>query len=157
MKVGREICIRSEFLRNIRTNLRKLFYAALRDCYDSLLDRCYAQSSFGNTEGMKKLEKTRRSIYKLLFVSICRCFDCNSFEKDAVFFSEEVYYPMYYPPIDIKIKKPRAYWLCPECYQKRIEILEQWLRDGYYYFHQSGETATLEQLGLEKLEDYKAW
>lgn len=153
MKTGRVIRVRSEFLRNIRTNLRKFFYKVLEDRYDYLLDQCYAQSSFENIEGMKNLEKARRSIYELLYISICRCHDCNSFEKDAVFFSEEVFYPLYYPPVDVNTRMPNTYWLCPDCYQVHIKKLEEWKKDGYYIF-QDGVVATLEQLGLEKLEDY---
>jgi len=155
MKTGRVICVKSEFLRSIRSNLRKFFYKVLEDHrYDYLLDQAELQSSVGNIESMKKLEKERRSICELLDISICRCFDFYSFEKDAVFFSEGVFYPMYYPPVNAKTMKPRTYWLCPECYQRRVEKLDLWLKEGYYYFHQEGVTATLEQLGLEKLEDY---
>ena len=154
MKTGRVICVKSEFLRNIRTNLRKLFYKALEDQFDRVMDQCYAQSSFENWLGVQKLNEKVNNIYELLYISICRCHDCNSFEKDAVFFSEEVFYPLYYPPVDAKTMKPETYWLCPDCYQVHIKKLEEWKKDGYYIFHQDGTVATPEQLGLENLEDY---
>jgi len=62
---------------------------------------------------------------------------------------------MYYPPVDVTTKKPRVYWLCPECYQWRIKKLDKWLREGYYFFHQIGTTATLEQLGFKSFDEYQ--
>ncbi|UCC21100.1 MAG: hypothetical protein JSV62_07440 [Promethearchaeota archaeon] len=61
---------------------------------------------------------------------------------------------MYYPPVDVEKENPRFYWLCPECYKLRIEKLEWWMKEGYYYFRDIGTTATLEQLGFKDLDEY---
>jgi len=63
---------------------------------------------------------------------------------------------MYYPPVDATTRKPRVYWLCPDCYQRRMKKLEQWLKEGYYFFHEIGTTATLEQLGYKSFNDYQS-
>jgi len=38
-----------------------------------------------------------------------------------------------------------------------IEYFEDCKSKKYYYFHQCGTFASLEELGLKKLEDYEAW
>jgi len=154
MKTGRRITLKSDSLRKIRTNLRKFFYGALGDYHDKLMDQWYMQNNSGNIEGANRLEKSINSSYDLLYTSICKCHDCGSFEKDAVFFSEKVYYPMYYPPIDSAIERPRIWWLCPECYQQRMKKLDRLLKEGYYYFRDIGTTATLEQLGYRTFDEY---
>ncbi len=157
MKVGRRIRIKSEPLRKIRTNLRTLFYTALGNQFDKSMDQAELQSSVGNQLGAQRLNDKLTINYHLSFVSICRCYHCNSFEKDAVFFSEEIYYPMYYPPVSVKERLPETYWLCPECYEMEMSYFKKCKNKKYYYFHQCGTFASLKELGLKKLEDYKAW
>ena len=123
MKTGRRIHLKSESLRKIRTNLRKLFYTTLGG-------------------------------QALIQVSICRCYRCGSFEKDAVFWSQEMYYPMYYPPVNVKETPPKTFWLCPECYEKEMDSFNYYQDKKYYFFHQDGTFASLEELGIDKLEDY---
>ncbi|KKN63775.1 hypothetical protein LCGC14_0498140 [marine sediment metagenome] len=118
------------------------------------MDQAELQSSVGNWSGVQKLNERMNRISTVLDYSICRCFDCNSFEKDRVFFNEEVYYFMHYPPVSASVREPRTWWLCPECYQNRMEILELYKKEKYYYYHKTGMTATLDQIGLKKLKDY---
>jgi hypothetical protein len=154
MITGRAIRIKSEPLRKIRTNLRKLFYTALGDQYDHLMDQAELQSSVGNQSGGQRLHDKSQSIYDLLFVSICRCHRCNSFEKDAVFWSEEIYYPMYHPPVSVEEKPPKTYWLCPECYEISMSDFKHHKNNEYYYFHKVATFASLKELGFKTLEEY---
>lgn len=154
MKVGRRIRVKSESLIRVRTNLRRLFYAALGGQFDQSMDQAELQSSLGNQLGAQRLDKRLTFTYNLLYVSICRCYRCGSFEKDAVFFSEEIYYPMFYPPVDVRKRPPETYWLCPECYEEEMDDFNYYKDKKYYFFHQDGTFASLEELGIDKLEDY---
>ncbi|KKN44674.1 hypothetical protein LCGC14_0690840 [marine sediment metagenome] len=141
MKGGRRIRVKSEALRKIRTNLRRLFYTALGSQSYRPMDLAELQSPLGNQSP------------KVHF-SICSCYRCGSFEKDAVFFSREIYIPMYYPPVDVKTWLPETYWLCPECYKREMDDFNYYKDKKYYFFHKDGTFASLEELGIEKLEDY---
>ncbi len=153
MKTGRRIRVKSEPLRKIRTNLRKLFYAALGGQFDGTMDQAELQSSVGNQLGAQRLDTKLVFAYNLLYVSICRCYRCGSFEKDAVFWSEEMYYPLYHPPVDIKKTPPKTFWLCPDCYEQELSNLKHH-KDNNYYFFQDGTFASLKELGFKTFEEY---
>jgi len=154
MNGGRRIRVKSEHLRKIRTNLRKLFYAALGGQFDRSMDQAELQTSLGNKLGAQRIDKKLAFVYNLLYVTICRCYRCGSFEKDAVFFSEVIYYPMYYPPVDAKKMPPRTYWVCPGCYETEMDNFNYYKDNKYYFFHKDGTFASLKDLGINKLEDY---
>ena len=155
MRAGKTIIIKSKTFKRIRINFRKFFYTILEEQWHHLMDQAELQRSVGNYLGVQKLQLKMDKVNTLLDRSICKCYDCNSFEKDRVFFSEESYYFMFYPPVDPEVMKPRTWWLCPECYEKRMEILKMYRKEKYYYFHEWALTTTLAQAGLESLEDYE--
>ena len=157
MKHGRVIRIKSESLRKIRTNFRKLFLAAIDDQFNRLIDQGYLQTSMNNYIGVQKINQKIHAYHDLSYFSICRCPDCKSSEKDAVFWSDEVNYPFYYPPLSEseKAERRKTYWLCPNCYEERMKRIEENKKDKVYIFHEHNFCASLKELGIDKVEDIK--
>ncbi|KKL65216.1 hypothetical protein LCGC14_2157180 [marine sediment metagenome] len=157
MKHGRVIRIRTLSLRKIRTNLRKLFLAAIDDNYNSLVDQGYLQSSEENYLGVERIDKKIRSTFDTAYFSICKCCDCKSVEKDAVFWNNEINYQFWYPPLseaEIAEKNTLSFWICPECYKERMERIEKNIEEKIYSFHQHYFVASLAELGIDKVEDF---
>lgn len=157
MRHGRVIRLRSVSLRKVRTNLRKLWFAALDDQFNRSLDQGYLQDSMGNFIGVQKVEKKIRSMDGLFQFSICRCWRCRSVEKDAVFWNNEIEDQFAYPPYgeneEIDHTPDTYYWVCPECYKWMMENVERRKAERYYYFREYDIRATLKDLGINKPED----
>lgn len=162
MKNGRVIKLRSEYLKRVRTNLRKLLLAALNVQFNRSLDQGYLQDSMDNFFGVRKIEQKIRSMDDLFQFSICRCWGCRSIEKDAVFWNGEIEDQFVYPPygeneeIDHTSDTYYYFWVCPECYKTMMESVERSKREKYYYFREYNIKATLkdsESINLKTLKN----
>ena len=157
MKHGRIIKLRSESLKKIRTNLRKLLIAAVDHHFNRYIDQGYIQSSMDNHIGVREINKKIHSTHDLAYFSICKCADCKSIEKDAVFWDGEIDYQFWYPPLSDEEKARRetlTFWLCLECYEERMRRLEKNKDEKVYHFWEYGFDASLQELGIDKVEDF---
>ena len=161
MKHGRVIKLRSEYLRRVRTNLRKLWLAALDDQFNRSLDQGYLQDTMNNCIGVQKIEQRLRSIDDLFQLSICRCRRCRNTERDAIFWNDEIIDQFTYPPYsedeEINHSSDTYYWLCPECYKAQMERIEKAKKEKYYYFREYDIKATLKELGIDRPEDIEKY
>lgn len=158
MKHGRIIKLKTESLRKIRTNLRKLFLAAVDNQFNRLMDQGYVQSSMDNYIGVQKIDRKIHSYHDLSYFSICKCCDCKSIEKDAVFWSDEINFQFFYPPLSESEKAEMenlTYWLCPDCYEERMKRVEENIKEKVYDFREYGFCGSLKELGIDKVEDIK--
>ncbi|MFW9970078.1 MAG: hypothetical protein ACFFDF_07735 [Candidatus Odinarchaeota archaeon] len=157
MKHGRILKLKSEHLKKIRTNLRRLWLTVLDDLFNRTLDQGYLQDSMDNFIGVQKINQSLRSMDFLFQFSICRCWRCRSVEKDAVFWSDEIEDQFAYPPYNenetIEHPPETYFWVCPECFKWMMQNVESRKKEQYYYFREYGIKATLHELGIDRPQD----
>ena len=108
----------------------------------------------------KRQDQRIRSTDDLFKFSICRCRRCWSVERDAVFWSDEIEYQFWYPPLSDEEKcniTPDTYWVCPECFAIQMEIVKRRKKEKYYYFREYDIADTLYSIGIKKPEDIEAF
>ena len=153
MKTGKLIRIKSKTLRDIRSNLRNLLLTAVKDKFHGYIDLGEIQHFSNNWFNSEKTNRQVDKLYKLLSNSICICHDCRSTEKDAVFVSSDILEQITYPPFEKNEAKFDSFWLCPECYESFIAKIEEYKQEGYFYFRNYKIIDSLENLGINSLDD----
>lgn len=131
------------------------------DQFNRTLDQGYLQNSLDNFIGVQRIDQKVRSMDDLFQLSICRCRRCWNKEKDAVFWNGEIEDQFAYPPYGkgekIDHTPDTYYWVCPECFEAQMKIIERREKEEYYYFREYDIRASLKELGIDKPEDIEKY
>lgn len=153
MRTGRAIKLRNPQLKKIRSNLRSLLLAAVKEKFHKDIDLGELQLSVDNVFGVRRINQEVDRLYKLLFDSICICKSCRSIERDAVFVHHDVIDQFIYPPLKETEKHSPSFWNCPSCYEKLMKKVQFYKKEEYYFFREYGIFDTLDGIGIDNLDD----